>query len=214
MIVFKGLRIVFAGDSITDCGRFAVGIGAGSNYPLGSGYVKFFSELLAARYPGLGVDVRNAGVSGNTIRDLRDRWEDDVLSLSPNWVSVLIGINDLNRTLAGESGLDPESFYANYREILRQTVGKVRGITLMTPFFVSNATGGNRARVLQLLPKYGEAVKKLGDEFLAEVIDLYDAFARAANEGGPLTYSLETIHPSETGHMLIALKLLDSVRVE
>ncbi|MFP3220279.1 MAG: GDSL-type esterase/lipase family protein, partial [Candidatus Marsarchaeota archaeon] len=146
--------------------------------------------------------------------DLRDRWEDDVLSLSPNWVSVLIGINDLNRTLAGESGLDPESFYANYREILRQTMGKVRGITLMTPFFVSNATGGNRARVLQLLPKYVEAVKKVGDEFSAEVIDLYDAFARAAKDGGPLTYSLEAIHPSETGHMLIALKLLDSVRVE
>jgi len=212
MFIKNGFRVVFAGDSITDSGRFLAGAGAGPNYPLGNGYVKFFAEMVAARYPQIRVEVYNAGVSGNTVKDLRDRWEDDVLSLSPDWVSVLIGINDLNRSLAGEPGLDPGSYYSNYSEILKMTAGKVSGITTMTPFYVSGAKGGNRAMVITALPKYVEKVKSLSSEYSTELIDLSSAFAYSAKVRGPLTYSLEAVHPSETGHMLIALKLLESVK--
>jgi len=89
LAVKDGETIVFAGDSITDCGR------RGEYAPLGNGYVHMFNCLILAKYPERRIRVVNVGIGGNTVLDLRNRWEDDVLSLEPDWVSVLIGINDL-----------------------------------------------------------------------------------------------------------------------
>ena len=39
----------------------------------------------------------NSGVSGNTSRDLLQRFDSDVVALNPDWVSICIGINDVWR---------------------------------------------------------------------------------------------------------------------
>jgi len=90
----NGQSILFTGDSITDCERvYPIGANAG----LGEGYVAFVDSLLAARYPERYIRVFNTGVAGNTIIDLDWRWQRDVLRLAPDWLSVMIGINDVWR---------------------------------------------------------------------------------------------------------------------
>ena len=37
------------------------------------------------------------GLSGNTIRDLSDRWDSKYYELKPDWLSIMIGINDVWR---------------------------------------------------------------------------------------------------------------------
>ncbi len=76
-------KIVFIGDSITDCGR------RGAAEPFGSGYVSIARALLA-RYPELGLQFVNKGIGGNTVRDLAARWEQDVVAERPDWLSVMM----------------------------------------------------------------------------------------------------------------------------
>jgi len=112
-------RIVFVGDSITESGRF-------SQPPLGNGYVYIFYNLLLAKYPEIDVEVINSGISGNTVKDLLNRWDDDVLSFKPGWISIMIGINDIHRYLGGvDPDLDPESYYNIYRSILEKIAQKL-----------------------------------------------------------------------------------------
>lgn len=70
--------IVFAGDSITDCGRLA------DPEWLGTGYVR----TLAASDALASWRVLNRGISGNRTRDLQERWNSDVLSEAPDAVSA------------------------------------------------------------------------------------------------------------------------------
>ncbi len=201
----SGETLVFAGDSITDCGRL-------QSPPLGSGYVYIFSNLLLAKHPEVNVRIFNAGVSGNTVVDLRERWEDDVLSLSPDWISILIGINDVHRHLAGQPGFDPDSYYRCYREILELTRERLGGarLILMSPFYISRATaaGSFRRRVLELLPQYVERVRRLSSEFGALFIDLHSMFQELLKHREPTVYAPEAVHPTPAGHTAIALALL------
>ena len=50
--------------------------------------------LLGAVYPERLIRVINMGVSGNTTRDLKARWQRDVLDLKPDWLSIMIGANE------------------------------------------------------------------------------------------------------------------------
>ncbi|HXK44868.1 MAG TPA: GDSL-type esterase/lipase family protein, partial [bacterium] len=106
------------GDSITDCGRrteFA---------PIGNGYVKYFNDLLIAKYPERKITVINKGISGNTIIDLQNRWTDDVIYHKPDWLTILIGINDLHHVLRKSPDWQEcvvEKFEERYSEILSRT---------------------------------------------------------------------------------------------
>ena len=89
-------RIVFAGDSVTDMGSTnPVGEGLFDN--VGRSYVRVIENMLSAYYPEVFIRVTNSGISGNTSRDLRARFDRDVVDLKPDWVSICIGINDVWR---------------------------------------------------------------------------------------------------------------------
>lgn len=94
----QGQRILFIGDSNTDTEyrtRFP---------PHGYGYVMFVAAMLTARHPELGLDIQNRGNDGDTIADLEQRWQQDVLDLRPDHLFVLIGTNDIAyRHLPGDS---------------------------------------------------------------------------------------------------------------
>lgn len=89
-------KLVMIGDSITDCDRTRP-IGEGLFGAQGKGYVSLVDGLLTARYPAHRIRVVNMGTSGHTVRDLQGRWQTDVLDLKPDWLSILIGINDVWR---------------------------------------------------------------------------------------------------------------------
>jgi lysophospholipase L1-like esterase len=61
-----------------------------------------------------GVKIANRGISGDTSRGVLLRLKDDVLSLNPSGVVLLIGTNDL------EENADPETVAANLKLILAE----------------------------------------------------------------------------------------------
>ena len=100
MLLQEGTRLVMIGDSITDCNRAydAMPAGWGS---FGDGYVNLVNACLTGLAPEQKVMVINKGISGNTILDLQSRWDEDVLALKPDWVSIMIGVNDAWRHFDG-----------------------------------------------------------------------------------------------------------------
>lgn len=74
----KGQRLVMIGDSITDCER-KFPYGEGLFQGVGKGYVSLVDTLLQTAYPELNLRVTNMGIGGNTVRDLKERWQTDVL---------------------------------------------------------------------------------------------------------------------------------------
>ena len=136
MLFEKGDKILFIGDSISDFDR-ARPVGEGLFNAWGTSYVADVGATLACAYPELGLRVVNMGISGNQVRDLLARWQSDVLDLKPDWVSMLIGINDVWRQFdcpqMPETHVSPEEYRAGYEELIQRTLPLVKGMVLMTP---------------------------------------------------------------------------------
>ena len=84
--------VVFIGDSITDGGRARKG--RDYNHTMGQGYAFILAATLGDQLAERDLTFINRGISGDTIPDLQARWKTDVLDLKPDFLSILIGVND------------------------------------------------------------------------------------------------------------------------
>ncbi len=191
--------ILFQGDSVTDSGRKS-----NHNESLGDGYVMMTAAWLSSLYPEYHMKFYNRGIGGNRIRDLRKRWKKDCLDLSPNLVSILIGVNDVNWKATAT-----ESFQADYRSILELTQQSKCQIVLLEPFLVYPS--GNFLELTEELNKKIEVVRKLAREFETKLIPLNDIFVKACTKRDSSFWSLDGAHPTLAGHALIAQSWIKGV---
>jgi len=207
----KHSKLVMIGDSITDCGR-AQPVGEGMGGALGSGYVSLVDALLGAAYPELGIRVVNMGTGGNTVRDLQARWQRDVLDQKPDWLSVMIGINDVWRQfdspLRPETHVLPDEYERTLDALLSQTRPIVQNIILLTPFYIEpNRADAMRAR----MDEYGAIVRRLSEKHGTLFVDTQAAFDAVLTALYPATLAWDRVHPSLTGHMVLARAFLQAV---
>ena len=205
-------RLVMIGDSVTDCDR-ARPVGEGEPEALGHGYVAEIAALLMAVYPARSIRVTNMGIGGNTVRDLAARWDTDVLALKSDWLSVMIGINDVWRHFDDDDArqaeaVPPEEFFQTYDGLLLRTRAQLKGLVLMTPYFIeSSATDALRQR----MNEYGAIVKQLATEHDAICVDTQAAFDRALVYHKSAVFSADRVHPNRIGHMILARAFLNAV---
>lgn len=197
-----GQRLVFIGDSITDCGRRDVA------EPFGDGYVSLLHSFVTAWQPELGLTWFNRGIGGDTVRDLRARWQSDVLDLSPDWLSVKIGINDVWRMFDGRTaeGVPIDEYESTLRALLRESVDRTGcRLILAQPYVIEpDRTEPQRA----MTDQYGGVVDKLAAEFGAVLIRTQDAFDRVLATTGSADWAADRIHPNQAGHAVIAQEFL------
>lgn len=204
----NGDTILFIGDSITDCGRARP---VGERNGLGDGYVACVDSLLAAYYPERHVRILNTGVSGNRVIDFNERWQTDVLDLQPQWLSVMIGINDVWRHFKNPADPSPVTigkFEAVYRELLIRTRPGLQGLVLMTPYVLET---DKKDPMRKMMDAYGGIVRQLADEFAAVYVDVQDAFDRYLEHRPAESLSTDRVHPNLTGHMIIATACLTAL---
>jgi lysophospholipase L1-like esterase len=205
-------RVLFIGDSITDCGRRRP-IGEGLfDQALGSGYVALVASSLTAAYPDYGVQVVNMGIGGNTIRDLKARWETDVCQLHPHWLAVMIGINDVWRRFDSPwetmGPISREEYAETLDHLIGQTRADLSGLILMTPYYLDL----NRADPMrELMDEFGASVRQTAETHDAVFVDTQTAFDRVLRWLRPELLAEDRIHVSQAGHMVLARALLQGI---
>jgi lysophospholipase L1-like esterase len=214
MIIQPNSKLVMIGDSITDCGRLRP-VGEGSFDALGNGYVNFVDSLLTAQYPAHHIQVVNMGISGNTIRDLKERWKTDVLDLKPDWLSVMIGINDVwghfGSDLRPERRVSLEEYSKTLDELVRETRPSLKGLVLLTPYFIEP----NCAEPMRkMMDEYGTIVRRIAEKYKAILVDTQAAFDAVLTHLHPMALAFDRVHPFSSGHMVIARAFLQAVGYE
>jgi lysophospholipase L1-like esterase len=203
-------RLLFIGDSITDVGR-AHPFGEHGD-ALGKGYVSLVAAHLGAVYPEANIRITNVGSSGNTARNLKERWQRDVFDLKPDYVSIMIGINDVwrhfDRPWQTENLVSIEEYEQTLDELVRTTLPTVSGIVLMTPFYIEpNCAEPMRARMDQ----YGAVVKRLAEKYATTFVDTQAAFNAVCPHVYPGALAWDRVHPNLTGHNIIARAFLKGI---
>lgn len=211
MFIAPGSTVVFTGDSITDCGR-ARPYGDSADDSLGNGYVALLDWILASEGTDPPLRLINTGISGNTVRDLAARWNEDVLAFEPDWVSVMIGINDVWRQFDSDPAIVKpvtlDEYTATLTHLLKQLSGLVKGVLVMKPFYLESGPG-DAMRAMR--DRYAQAADRVARSEGAIVVDTQAAYERVLPLRGRDRLAPDGVHPTGFGHMVLALAWLASV---
>lgn len=214
MIIEPNSKLVMIGDSITDCER-ARPIGEGNEDEFGNGYVSYVEGLLGAVYPSHPIRIVNMGVSGNTVQDLENRWQTDVLDLKPHWLSVMIGINDVWLQIGSphrpEKHILAEAYENTLEKLLKSALPMLKGIVLMTPFFIET---NREDEMRKMMDEYGNIVKRVAQRFDAVFVDTQAAIDEVLKHMHPMQLADDRVHPNPKGHMILARAFLKAIGFE
>lgn len=211
MLIAPYSKLVMIGDSITDCGR-GQPVGESFKDGLGNGYVSLVNALLTSTYPAHHIRIVNTGTGGNTVLDLADRWEQDVLALNPDWLSVMIGINDVWRQfdapLQTEWHVPLDVYAATLDKLLARTRPRLQGLVLLSPYLIEpNKTEPMRA----MMDQYGAAMRQAAARHDALFVDVQAVFDTVLKDIHPMTLAWDRVHPDQRGHTLIARAFLSAL---
>jgi len=200
----KGEKIVFLGDSIT----------AGGNQP--KGYVTLIRNAMAEKHKDLGIEVINAGISGNKVPNLQARLEKDVLAKKPTLVVIYIGINDVwHGEKNPANGTPKDKFEAGLKEI----VGKVQAVggrvVLCTPTVIGEKTGGANSLDAKL-DEYADVTRGVAKELKLPLCDLRKAFVDHLKDNNPENKEKgvltgDRVHLNDAGNKLVADTMLKTI---
>ncbi len=208
MILQQDDAVLFLGDSITDAGSRAPDAAPDR---LGRGYVRLCAERLRARFPAWNLSFANRGVSAHRACDLEARLgDDDVRSLAPTLVSVLVGINDTWRRYDRQAVSPVPAFADTLRRVTATLRERWRPrLVLMEPFLLP-VPEDRRAWREDLDPRLA-AVREVAVEAGAALVPLDGVFAAAACRREAAVWLPDGVHPSPAGAALIADAWIETV---
>jgi len=210
--VFRdGDTVCFIGDSITHCGE----------------YIKYFQELAILRQPGIKVHFVNCGISGQIITSLMPGFASDVAAHKPDYVFVMMGMNDVGRdnyTLSSSSDQNAahtrEAAFA-YRKNLQFLYDRIkavnpRAVVLLTPTPYDEWQQTTVAEVNRGCDAGLQALEKVGAEVAANngcgYIDVHTPLLeaiRAVLKVNPSESLIgyDRVHPRATGNLVVGMTL-------
>ncbi|GAB2318754.1 SGNH/GDSL hydrolase family protein [Alkalibacterium sp. s-m-22] len=209
MKINKNDTLLFIGDSITDVGRDRM-----DGKDLGKGFPLMVASHLQSRYPAKRLTVLNRGIGGDSLKDLKRRWEDDCLIINPDIVTLLIGVNDTWRNQNDGVELTDEEldeFESDYRFLLKSLHQRTDArVILMEPFVLPYPK--DRVGWRNDLDKRIQIVRKMARDYQTELIPL-DGLLNAAGIRDGFSYYTgdDGVHPTVAGHGLIASSWLKAV---
>ena len=201
--------IIFLGDSITDAGR------KNSPNQLGYGYVNILSESIKGSEGKW--SIVNRGVDGYITERVARCLHHDCISLRPDYVSILVGINDIGMIACSKSSWQDklyllEDSIRSYHEMLfdlsRETSAKV--ITL-EPFVFPKDD-----KYQDWIPwqkKMSKNIHKLAKNYGAYFIPTQEPLNQKIDELGYDAVTTDGIHLTPLGHQLLADILKESFQI-
>lgn len=199
-------RILFQGDSITDCGR-----DRNVFSHVGRGYPNLVRASLGFDHPGE-YEFINRGISGNRIVDLYARIKVDFINLKPDYASIFIGVNDAWHEIGSRNGVDTKKFETIYTMLLDEVYAACPEIKLMiiAPFVLEGTSTCNTEekpdrweRFQKDVAEKAAVAKKIAAKYGLPLIELQPAFDEACKKAPPAYWTSDGVHPTPCGHEII-----------
>ena len=199
-------RILFQGDSITDACRDREHLDN-----LGIGYPTLVKAELGFENPEK-FDFQNRGISGNRIVDVYARIKLDIINLKPDYLSILIGVNDVWHELSRQNGVDAEKFEKIYCMMLDEIYGALPNIKIMIlePFVLEGSATCNTEEEPDKWNIFNTEVRKraqkarsVAQKYNIPFISLQDKFDSVSEKTENSYWLADGVHPTAAGHELI-----------
>lgn len=200
--------ILFQGDSITDASRVKE-----NGAHLGIGYASKAAGKIGLEFPG-DFEFLNRGISGNRVVDLYARIKSDIINLKPDYMSIMIGVNDVWHEINMQNGVDADKFEIIYDMLISDVIKALPDIKIMIiePYVLpESATVGEledgrdkyevfRSEVL----KRAEVSKRIADKYNLVFLPLQQKLDELTKIQPAVYWVYDGVHPSNIGHEFIA----------
>lgn len=134
--------------------------------------------------------------------DLAARWQTDGTGLKPDLLSILIGINDLERRVT------VEQYQEQYDQLLAETAKALPNVRLVLcePFALRVGRFDNERWEERLaeLRKRQSVVAGLAEKYHAALVHFQKAFDNACQRAPANYWIWDGIHPTYSGHQIMA----------
>lgn len=202
-------RIVCLGDSITQ-------FGDGPN-----GYVGLLRAYLAQVSAPNGIEVLNAGVSGNTANDELGRFDRDVMQKKPDLLTISVGVNDVwhgfdNTHLqgGGPNGVPLTQYRTNVETMVRtaQKAGVV--VVILSPTVIGEDLNDPRNAALA---GYTAALQDIARRHKCLFVDFQQPFQtyldlyRTATGHTDKLLTVDGVHMNDWGNRFMAATILTAL---
>ncbi|MGH2646984.1 MAG: SGNH/GDSL hydrolase family protein, partial [Ginsengibacter sp.] len=211
-----GDRVCFIGNSITMDGKF-------------HNYIELF---YITRFPGRQIKFYNCGISGDVASGILRRMDSDILVHQPTWSVVMVGMNDVNRSLytkerQEESGIKEKQqsalnrYFKNVDSIVRLLTKAGSKVILQTPSIydqTADLPSNNAVGVNNALKQCAEYIKELAAKYKLRVVDYWSIMNTVNAEVQKLNKKAtiigrDRVHPGVEGHFLMAGEFLKTQHV-
>ncbi len=195
--------VLFTGDSITDCERARpIGDGFGK---MGNSYVARIFVDTWADFPENNIRYLNSAISGNTSKQLLDRFDEDVLAYSPDYVCIMIGVNDVWRHFDGAQLnvklIEPEETAKNMETMIQKTMASGAVPIILSPYFLDR---NHEDPMRKMVDEINVLYQKLAEKYNIGYIDIQSRFDDYLKTGSAYILSADRVHPKAPGISLIA----------
>lgn len=198
------------GDSITDANRDDENI---DNFGLGCGYAFLLASDIEKNRKGQ-LKFINRAKSGDRITDVYARIKEDIISLKPDYMSILIGVNDVSHELTQGCGVTPEKFskiYSMLIEEIKEALPEIK-IIILEPFVLKGtATTKLWEQFNCEVRKLAEVSKQVAEQFSLKFVPLQAEFDKVSSDGDTRYWSVDGIHPTSAGHQIIKEELQKAI---
>lgn len=201
---------LFQGDSITDAGRDDENQ---DNFGLGCGYALLLASDIEKNNKGK-IKFINRGKSGDRITDVYARIKEDIINLKPDYMSILIGVNDVSHELTMSCGVTPKKFGMIYElliEEIKESLPEIK-IIILEPFVLKGtATEKLWSDFNCEVRKLADVSKQVAQKYNLKFVPLQDKFDELSADGDTRYWSVDGIHPTSAGHQVIKEELQKAI---
>lgn len=201
---------LFQGDSITDANRED---DDRVNCGLGNGYALNVAEEFLKK-ENCGLSFYNRGKSGDRVTDIYARIKEDIINLKPDYMSILVGVNDVSHELTMQCGVDEakyEKIYSMLIEEVKDALPDIKFIILEPFVLKGTATVEMWEQFRYEVKRRADAAKRVAEKFNLCFVPLQNLFDEAVSDGVSENWSVDGIHPTAQGHQIIKEELLRAI---
>ncbi|RYC70112.1 SGNH/GDSL hydrolase family protein [Spirosoma sordidisoli] len=211
----KGDRVAFVGNSITNNGEFHHNI----------------FQYYVTRFPEKPVTFFNCGISGDVTGGILSRMDDDILVHNPTHVVLMIGMNDVKRSLYGpKPTTDTDTltqrreairvYKANLDSLVRVFSGRNIKVILQKPTIYDQTARLKTATNLGVndaLKQCADYTEELARKYRLPIVDYWtilNAINTDLQKKDPTATIIgpDRVHPASAGHLIMAYQFLTSMQ--